>query len=629
MSTGWRSRRGDRESVDLASRLSGVRHDAPLPAGGTRLMTHASRPSRAAVHMLVDRASGPSLIIVGAGKWGSNIIATATALKLSIAVVDSNSEALAVARCNPRIPPSCQFFSSLDAALHALPTAAVVVATPPSTHFAVAKHAIAVGRHVLVEKPLCDTLQDAQQLVDLARSQNVTLMVDHLLHYSVHHRRMLCLIESGLIGKVTRVRMGRSNFGTVRSEENVLWSFTPHDVSILLAICGANTPTAVSCTGHKIVSTHVEDSVCLQVRFRDGIHAQIDANWMHPFKERRTIVYGSKGCLVLNEAMPDATLKKIQAFNWSAKRKLDGTGVRIEKSEADILEYLKDQSIEAVCELEQMETKQPLQVVLEHFLESIKEQTAPRTDGNEGVRVLRILSAASESLLKNGKSIPLPSVSPSLQSFKSFVHPTAVVDHGAVLGKGTKVWHFSHIMPGAVLSEQCNIGQNVYIGGKAKLGKNVKVQNNVSIYDNVRIEDDVFLGPSCVLTNVKNPRSHVSRKHEYMSTIIKKGATVGANATIVCGVTLGEFSFVGAGAVVTKDIPPHAMVYGNPAVVKGWMSTTGTKLKLKDYSVTHERQSVFICPETKELYTLYEDGVQVNGQFHRGPYLVRDRIEPR
>eukprot|EP00178_Gracilaria_changii_P002724 TRINITY_DN1400_c1_g1_i1.p2 TRINITY_DN1400_c1_g1~~TRINITY_DN1400_c1_g1_i1.p2 ORF type:complete len:592 (-),score=102.82 TRINITY_DN1400_c1_g1_i1:13900-15675(-) len=591
-------------------------------------MTNAALMTRSSVPMRTYDTSTPALIIVGAGKWGTKIITTAIALKLRLAVVDSNTEALDVLRCNPRIPPQCEFFTRLEFALNALRNAAVVVATPPSTHFAVAKQAIVAGRHVLVEKPLCDTLQHAQQLVQLARKHKVTLMVDHLLHYSVHHRRMLCLIESGLIGNVTRVSMCRKNFGTVRSEENVLWSFTPHDVSILLAICGTNTPISASCTGHKIVSTHVEDSVCIQVRFRDGVHAQIDANWMHPFKERRCIVYGSKGCIVLNEAMPDASLSKIQAFNWSAKRKLDGTGVKIEKSEADILEYLKDQSIEAVCELDQMETKQPLQVVLEHFLECIKEKSAPRTDGSEGVRVLSILSAASESLLKNGQSVALENAWRSTQCFKSFVHPTAVVDQGATLGKGTKVWHFSHIMPGAVLSEKCNIGQNVYIGGKASLGKNVKVQNNVSIYDKVHIEDDVFLGPSCVLTNIKNPRSHVSRKHEYMATTIKKGATVGANATIVCGVTLGEYSFVGAGAVVTKDVPAHAMVYGNPAVVQGWMSTSGTKLT-KDYSATNEGQSVLMCPETREVYTLYENGVQINGKWQDGPYIVRGKMEPR
>lgn len=566
-----------------------------------------------------------TVIIVGAGKWGTKLITTACALKLSVAVVETNLEALGLAKCNPRVSPTCLFFASLGEALDALPNAAVIIATPPSTHFKVAEQAITAGRHVLVEKPMCDNLQDAHILVDLARKHQVILMVDHLLHYSAHHRRMLYLIESGLIGKVKRVHMSRMNFGTVRTNENVLWSLSPHDVSILLAACKGQSPQSVLCTGHKVVSLHVEDSVSLQVRFQDGMQAQIDCNWMHPFKERRAIVYGTKGCIVLNEAMPDANLKKIQAFHWSAKRKLDGSGVKIEKSEAHILQYLKDWNVQSVNELEEMDPKQPLQVMLEHFVDCIKKKIAPRTDGNEGVRVLRILSAASESLVKSGEVVSLRNISAVTHALRSFVHPTAVVDQGALLGQGTKVWHFSHIMPGAVLKEKCNIGQNVYIGGKAKLGRNVKVQNNVSIYDEVCVDDDVFLGPSCVLTNVKTPRSHVSRKHEYMPTVIGKGATVGANATIVCGISLGAYSFVGAGAVVTKNVPPHAIVYGNPAVIKGWMSTTGNKLH--EVSPLKEGRKLLRCSESQEMYMLCDKGGKVNGRWEEGPFVVMQKHE--
>ena len=159
------------------------------------------------------------------------------------------------------------------------------------------------------------------------------------------------------------------------------------------------------------------------------------------------------------------------------------------------------------------------------------------------------------------------------------VHESSYVDQGAQIGAGTKVWHFSHIMKDARIGERCSIGQNVNIGSKAVVGDHVKIQNNVSIYDDVIIEDDVFCGPSCVFTNVINPRSFIERKNEYKKTLIKKGATIGANATIVCGVEVGQYAFVGAGAVVTKDIAPHALVYGNPAVLKGWMCACGNKLK--------------------------------------------------
>ncbi|HXD23249.1 MAG TPA: acyltransferase [Gemmatimonadaceae bacterium] len=160
-----------------------------------------------------------------------------------------------------------------------------------------------------------------------------------------------------------------------------------------------------------------------------------------------------------------------------------------------------------------------------------------------------------------------------------FVHESAFVDTGAVIGAGTKVWHFCHVMPGAVIGERCVLGQNVVVMNGTKIGNNVKIQNNVSIYEGVELEDDVFCGPSMVFTNVINPRSHVSRKHEYQRTLVRRGATIGANATIVCGATIGAYAFVGAGAVVTKDVPAHALVTGVPARIAGWMCECGVKLE--------------------------------------------------
>ncbi|AYB31094.1 acyltransferase [Chryseolinea soli] len=181
-----------------------------------------------------------------------------------------------------------------------------------------------------------------------------------------------------------------------------------------------------------------------------------------------------------------------------------------------------------------------------------------------------------------------------------YVHPTAVLDEGCEIGKGTKIWHFSHIMPHCKIGENCNIGQNVVISPEVVLGKNVKVQNNVSIYTGVTCEDDVFLGPSMVFTNVTNPRSAVNRKNQYAKTRVKRGATIGANATIVCGHDIGEFAFIGAGAVVTKTVPAYALVVGNPARQNGWMSEYGHKLNFKEGIAT--------CPESKQRYRL-QDGV--------------------
>jgi len=159
-----------------------------------------------------------------------------------------------------------------------------------------------------------------------------------------------------------------------------------------------------------------------------------------------------------------------------------------------------------------------------------------------------------------------------------FVHESSYVDEGAVIGTGTKIWHFSHILPGAVIGARCNLGQNVVVMSGTRIGDNVKVQNNVSIYEGVELENDVFCGPSCVFTNVLNPRSHVSRKHEYRRTLVKRGGSIGANATIVCGVTLGEYAFIGAGAVVTADVPPYGLMVGVPARRVGWMCQCGERL---------------------------------------------------
>ena len=183
-----------------------------------------------------------------------------------------------------------------------------------------------------------------------------------------------------------------------------------------------------------------------------------------------------------------------------------------------------------------------------------------------------------------------------------FAHETTVIDEGCKIGRGTKIWHFSHIMTGSEIGEKCNIGQNVVISPGVKLGRNVKVQNNVSIYTGVICEDDVFLGPSMVFTNIVNPRSAVIRKDSYVSTIVEKGASIGANSTIVCGNRIGTFSFIGAGAVVTKDVKPYALVIGNPARQTGWMSEYGHKLKFDD-------KGFAICPESGEKYRIQDGNV--------------------
>lgn len=184
----------------------------------------------------------------------------------------------------------------------------------------------------------------------------------------------------------------------------------------------------------------------------------------------------------------------------------------------------------------------------------------------------------------------------------AIIHPSAIVDDGAVIGDGSRVWHWTHVCGGAVIGRNCSLGQNVYVGNRVRIGNNVKVQNNVSVYDNVTLEDDVFCGPSAVFTNVYNPRSAVSRKDEYRDTLIRRGATLGANCTIICGVEVGEHAFVGAGAVVNRDVPAFALVLGVPARHAGWMSRFGERLSLP----LSGSESV-VCPRTGDRYVLSGD----------------------
>lgn len=184
-----------------------------------------------------------------------------------------------------------------------------------------------------------------------------------------------------------------------------------------------------------------------------------------------------------------------------------------------------------------------------------------------------------------------------------FAHETAVIDEGATIGKGTKIWHFSHVMPHSELGERCNLGQNVVISPHVKLGRNVKVQNNVSVYTGVICEDDVFLGPSMVFTNIVNPRSAINRRDEYVETNVRKGASIGANATIICGNELGAYCLIGAGAVITKPVPAYALMVGNPAKQIGWVSEFGHRLHF-------DEQGKAACPESKEVYELHNESVK-------------------
>lgn len=248
-----------------------------------------------------------------------------------------------------------------------------------------------------------------------------------------------------------------------------------------------------------------------------------------------------------------------------------------------------------------LDSGEPLRREIEHFMECVSTRRTPLSDGAHGMKVLEVLLGCDESIARGNVWWPL-SAKPEPQFH---AHETAVVDGGAIVGKGTRIWHFCHVMKGARLGDKCILGQNVFIASDVKVGNNVKIQNNVSVYTGTEIEDDVFLGPACALTNVINPRSEVVRHSLYERTLLRRGCTIGANATIVCGTTVGRYAFVGAGAVVTKDVPDYALMVGVPARRKGWISRHGVPLPAPGLD------GVMTCRESGLRYQEVEPGILI------------------
>jgi UDP-2-acetamido-3-amino-2,3-dideoxy-glucuronate N-acetyltransferase len=324
-------------------------------------------------------------------------------------------------------------------------------------------------------------------------------------------------------------------------------------------------PGAVGCDGGTYLSHGIADVTLMTMRFPGGVRAHVFVSWLHPFKEHRFVVVGDRQMAVFDDTAPwsDKLLLYPHRVEW-----LHGRVPLARKAEAVPVALLEDEPLRAACL---------------HFAACVRTRSIPLSDAASGIQVLEVLEAA-ERALRRGESPPSSRVAPPSLASKDHihVHPTATIDEGAEIGAGTRIWHYSHVMRGARIGRHCSLGQNVFVGEHVVIGDNVKIQNNVSIYEGVYLEDDVFCGPSVVFTNVRNPRSDVNRKGEYVHTLVKRGATIGANSTIVCGVTLGDHSFVGAGAVVTHDVPNHRLVIGVPARNAGWACHCGERLEMSD-----------------------------------------------
>jgi len=503
----------------------------------------------------------PSIAVIGSGYWGKNLVRNYYQLGALKLICDKDENILTNFKNQYTNVEVCL---ALNDVLARDDISGVVIATPAETHFVIAQEALLAGKHVFVEKPLVLQEDEGFELIKLANEKNLILMVGHLLQYHPVFIRLKEIVNEGELGRINYIYSNRLNLGKIRREENILWSFAPHDISMILALVGEE-PEAVYAIGANYLHQKIADVTTTHLEFPSGIKAHIFVSWLHPYKEQNLVVVGDRKMAVFNDT-----------FSWSKKLCLYPHQIKWEKN--------IPVPTKAKPEYVSVQEAEPLRTECEHFLSCIANGHKPQTDGYEGLRVLKVLKASQRSMDKYGiKIIYEPETTPTqkrsaISREKYFVHPTAVVDEDITIGYDTKIWHFSHMLSRSNIGEQCNIGQNVVVGPDVTIGKGCKIQNNVSIYKGVTLEDYVFCGPSVVFTNIYNPRAQIRKMDQIRPTLVKQGATIGANATIICGITIGRYAFIGAGTVVIKNVPDHALVVGNPARQVGWVCQCGERL---------------------------------------------------
>jgi UDP-2-acetamido-3-amino-2,3-dideoxy-glucuronate N-acetyltransferase len=519
------------------------------------------------------KSNQPNITVIGSGYWGKNLVRNYHQIGALKLICDKNETVLSSFL---EQYPGIDTCLALNDALSRDDIQGIVIATPAETHFTLAREALLAGKHVYVEKPLVLDEDQGRELIQLAQDQNLVLMVGHLLQYHPIFIRLKELAHSGELGRINYIYSHRLNLGKIRREENILWSFAPHDISMILALAGEE-PESVSATGGCYLHRKIADVTTTHLEFPSGLGAHIFVSWLHPFKVQQLVVVGERKMAVFDDTQPwpDKLLLYPHQITWqnNIPVPVKGEPERLEIPQAE-----------------------PLRMECEHFLHCMSNGCRPSTDGAEGLRVLRILNAAQRSLDGDGQKIDLAQRRQDAENLGQrsevggqrskiegvkkdyFTHETAIIDDGCEIGPGTKIWHFSHVLSNSKLGENCNIGQNVVIGPDVAIGKGCKIQNNVSVYKGVTLEDGVFCGPSMVFTNIYNPRAEIRKMDQVRPTLVKHGATLGANCTIVCGTTIGRYAFVGAGAVVTRNAPDHALMLGNPARPVGLMCQCGERL---------------------------------------------------
>jgi len=525
-----------------------------------------------------QRGEVPQVAVVGAGYWGKNLIRNFFDLGALSTICDSDGERL---QSFKHQYPSVQTNVAFSEILQDPAIQAVAIASPAESHAEMVRDVLLSGKDVFVEKPLCLSVREGEELIALARMQGRILMVGHLLWYHPAVLKLKALLQSGELGRVQYIYSNRLNLGKIRREENILWSFAPHDISVILGLLN-EIPDSVQAQGGNYLHQQIADVTISLLSFPSGVKAHIFVSWLHPFKEQKLVVVGDRKMAVFDDLeKKDKLLLYPHTIEWKNNIPVPN------KADAEPIE---------------IDAEEPLRAECRHFLECIVSRKCPRTDGEEGLRVLAVLHRCQQALEKQTDRF-VQAVQPAQSTKeKHFAHESAFIDDGVDIGEGTSIWHTSHILNGTRLGKHCKIGQNVVVGPNVRVGNGVKIQNNVSVYEGVTLEDYVFCGPSMVFTNVCNPRSEIPRMKELKTTLVKQGATLGANSTVLCGITIGRYAFVGAGSVVLRDVQDFALLVGNPARQIGWMCCCGTKLNKKE-------EKIWICHTCEEQYSESELGL--------------------
>jgi UDP-2-acetamido-3-amino-2,3-dideoxy-glucuronate N-acetyltransferase len=519
---------------------------------------------------------------IGAGYWGKNLVRNFHALGVlgTICEADPIRRALLAETYK-----DVDLVEDVEEALANPRIGAVAIATPAETHACLVQQALERGKDVFVEKPLCLSVDEGERLTELARRQRRILMVGHLLWYHPAVLKLKELVDQGELGRIRYIYSNRLNLGKIRREENILWSFAPHDISVILGLVG-EVPSEVRAQGGNYLHERIEDVTVSLLSFPSGVRAHVFVSWLHPFKEQKLVVVGERQMAVFDDLEEKDKLRLYaHTIDW--------------KNHVPVANRAAAQPVP-------LDWIEPLRAECQHFLECIATRQTPRTDGMEGLRVLRTLQDCERALAGQEHKPRVAAAEARGSERAYFAHESAFIDDPVSIGEGTSIWHVSHVLKNSRIGRNCRIGQNVVIGPNATIGEGVKIQNNVSVYEGVTLEDHVFCGPSMVFTNVMNPRSEIRRMEELKPTLVQRGATLGANCTVVCGVKIGRYAFVGAGAVVLKDVPDYGLLVGNPGRLIGWMCACGHRLHFDGDGTT-------VCSHCQNTYTKKNTEVVQNG----------------